>query len=317
MPSKKKLGKLEPVPLSQVWEKEARDFTPWLAEGENLNQLADAIGLNELLLVGTEHSVGDFKLDVLCTDGEDKVAIENQLEESDHKHLGQISVYAAGVGAKKVIWIAQSFRPEHLSALEFLNANTTEELSFFAVKIELWRIGDSPPAPLFKVEVKPDYWVRVGREQARTASTASGTKRLQLEFWTELSKVIQSRALSTKPQRPAPQHWLNFPIGRHRFLLKATANTRDERLGAELWISGPKANQHFAELKEQQVDIEGKLGFDLDWQDLPDADGCRIATWYRDAPLENRTRWPEYIDWLIERLTTMDKVLRPYVRALG
>jgi hypothetical protein len=118
------LSKLKRVPLREAWKHEANDFTPWLADADNLNALADALGLSELLQVAIEHWVGDFKLDILCTDGEDQVIIENQLDKTDHTHLGQIIAYAAGVGAKKVIWVAESFRPEHVAALEFRRGRT-------------------------------------------------------------------------------------------------------------------------------------------------------------------------------------------------
>lgn len=97
---KKNLGKMEPVLLREAWSNEALDFTPWLAEEDNLNTLAESLGISELVLVETEHYVGDFKLDILCTDGSQKVAIENQLEKTNHDHLGKILVYAAGIGAK-------------------------------------------------------------------------------------------------------------------------------------------------------------------------------------------------------------------------
>ena len=166
------LGKLTGVPFREAWKHESGEFTPWLAQTDNLNALADALRLSELVFVATEHWVGDFKLDILCTDGDDQVIIENQLEETDHKHLGQILAYAAGVGAKKVIWVADSFRPEHASALEFLNENTTDELAFFGVQVELWRIGDSPLAPKFEVVVKPNDWAKSGRVLARKAVAA-------------------------------------------------------------------------------------------------------------------------------------------------
>jgi hypothetical protein len=148
----------------------------------NRAALAQALGLSELEAVATEHWVGDFKLDILCTDGDQQVVIENQLAETDHRHLGQILAYAAGVDARKVIWVAESFRPEHVAALQFLNDNTTDDLSFFGVQIELWRIGDSLLAPKFEVVVKPNDWARAGREQARAAASASPTKQLQLKF---------------------------------------------------------------------------------------------------------------------------------------
>jgi hypothetical protein len=316
MSLKKNLGKLVPVSLREAWKHEANDFTPWLAETDNLNALADALGLSELVHVATEHWVGDFKLDILCTDGDDQVIIENQLDKTNHTHLGQIIAYAAGVGARKVIWVAESFRPEHAAALEFLNENTTDTLSFFAVEVELWRIGDSPLAPKFEVVVKPNDWVKSGREQARAASSASPTKQLQQKFWLALIDRLAARAPHIRPQKPRPQHWLNNSIGRSGFELNITANTRDERLGVELWLSNAAAKKHFANLIPQKQTIEAQLGFELDWQELPDAKACRIATWYSHASLEDESRWEEYLDWLTQRLVKMDQVLRPIVKAL-
>ena len=310
------LGTLSRVPLRTAWQHEANEFTPWLSQADNLNALADALGLSELVCVATEHWVGDFKLDILCTDGDDQVIIENQLEETDHKHLGQILAYAAGVGAKKVIWVADSFRPEHASALEFLNDNTTDDLAFFGVRVELWRIGDSPLAPKFEVIVKPNNWAKAGRVQARAATDASPTKQLQQRFWMALIEYLASNAPQIRPQKPRPQHWLNNSIGRSGFGLNITANTRDERLGVELWMPGVTAKQHFSRLKEQQNEIEDKLGFKLDWQELPDSMACRIATWYPQASIEDESRWHDYLEWLAQRLVKMDQVLRPIVRSL-
>ena len=311
-----KLSKLERVPLREAWKHEASDFTPWMAQSENLDTLADALGVSELELVATEHWVGDFKLDILCTDGDDQVIIENQLEKTNHTHLGQIIAYAAGVGAKKVIWVAESFRPEHSAALQFLNDNTTDDLSFFAVEVELWRIGDSPLAPKFEVVVKPNNWAKTGRAQAAAASTASPTKQLQLKFWTALVEHLASAAPSIRPQKPQPQHWLNNSIGRSGMGLNMTANTRDARLGVELWLHNDEAKKHFANLRPQKSDIETKLGFELDWQELPDARACRIASWYPNAKIEDETSWPQYFEWFTQRLVKMDGVLRPIVKAL-
>jgi len=317
MSTKKDLSKLERVPLREAWKHEAGDFTPWLAQPDNLNMLADTLGLSELVYVASEHWVGDFKLDILCTDGDDQVIVENQLEETNHKHLGQILAYAAGVGAKKVIWVAESFRPEHASALEFLNENTTEELAFFGVQIELWRIGDSPLAPKFEVVVKPNDWAKTGRVQARAASDASPIKQLQQKFWAALIDKLAQSAPQIRPQKPRPQHWLNNSIGRSGFGLNITANTRDERLGVELWMPGPEAKSRFASLSDQRKEIEDKLGFELDWQELPDSMACRIASWYPDASIEDQSRWDEYLNWISQRLVKMDQVLRPIVRALS
>jgi hypothetical protein len=313
---KTNLSKLERVPLREAWKHEAGDFTPWLAEEENLNALAEALGLSELELVATEHWVGDFKLDILCTDGEDQVIIENQLEKTNHTHLGQLLAYAAGVGAKKVIWVAESFRPEHAAALQFLNENTTDNLAFFAVEVELWRIGSSPLAPKFEVPVKPNDWTKSGRQQVRAAFSSSPTKQLQLKFWSALIEKLSTEAPNIRPQKPRPQHWLNNAIGRAGFGLNITTNTRDKRLGVELWMPGLRAKEHFLNLSHMKQEIHDKLGFDLDWQELPDALACRIASYYPNSILEDESRWPEYLEWIAKRLGVMDKVLRPIVKKL-
>jgi hypothetical protein len=314
--SNKNLGKMIRVPLREAWKHEAGDFTPWLAEADNLNALAESLGLSELVRVATEHSVGDFKLDILCTDGGEQVIIENQLEETDHKHLGQIIAYAAGVGAKKVIWVSESIRPEHAAALRFLNENTLEDLSFFGVEVELWKIGDSPLAPKFEVVVEPDEWARSGREQARVMTSSSPTKQLQLKFWTALVERLAKEAPHIRPQKPRPQHWLNNSIGRAGFGLNISANTRDERLGVELWIPGEDAKKHFAELLKHKKEIEEKLGYELDWQELPSAKACRIASYYPNASIEDLDRWDEYFSWIVQRMIKMDTVLRPIVKSI-
>lgn len=316
MTSPPPLSKLERVPLREAWKHESSDFTPWLAEDDNLQALAEALGISELELVASEHLVGDFKLDILCTDGDQQVVIENQLEETDHKHLGQILAYAAGVDARKVIWVAESFRPEHLAALQYLNVNTIDELSFFAVQIELWRIGDSPLAPKFEVVAKPNDWARASREQARAASTSSPTKQLQLRFWTALVEHLAKEAPQIRPANPGPYHWLNTSMGRTGFGLNITANTREDRLGVELYLSGSEAKRHFTNLQSRRVEIKAALGFPLDWQELPAKTASRIASWYSDASIDDESRWEEYKDWLTQRLAAMERVLRPIVKEL-
>lgn len=310
------LSKLERVDLREAWNHEAIDFTPWLAEEENLQALADALGISELELVDTEYWVGDFKLDILCTEGDQQVVIENQLEKTDHHHLGQILAYAAGVDAKKVIWVAESFRPEHLAVLQYLNVNTIDDLSFFAVQIELWRIDNSPLAPKFEVVAKPNDWARAGREQARAASSSSPTKILQHRFWTALVERLLKEAPQIKPAKPRACNWLNTSIGRSGFGLNVTFNTKDKRLGVEIYLSGGDAKHRFNGLLLEKEVIESALGFPLEWMELPTKAASRVISTYGDASIEEEGRWEEYQDWLIKRLVAMEKVFRPIVKKL-
>jgi hypothetical protein len=154
-------GTLGRVSLREGWKDEARDFTPWLAE--NLERLGEQIGL-ALELRENEHAVGRYSLDLLAEDVTGRIVIiENQLEPSDHTHLGQLLTYCAGTDARVVVWVAPSFTPEHLAALEWLNQNTNVDVGFFAVEIELLRIGDSPMAPNFRTVLRPNQWVKETR----------------------------------------------------------------------------------------------------------------------------------------------------------
>ena len=311
------LGKLERIPLRKAWAHEAGEFTPWLAQPDNLNLLAEALGLDELEPVGTEHPVGDFKVDILCTDNGGKVIIENQLEKTNHTHLGQILTYAAGVGARKVIWVAESFRTEHVAALEFLNQHTTDELDFFAVEIELWRIGDSPMAPSFNAVVKPNDWAKTGQQNAKAAATMTPTKQRQLKFWTDWSAWLQAKSSTLRTQKPLPQHWTNIALGRAGIHLAATVNSREGRVGMEVYIDHQNSKSMFKQLLVQKDAIESELKGKLDWQELPDGHACRIIQVRPDSPLEDEERWPVYFEWLEDAALRMTEVFKPRVKTLS
>lgn len=162
------LGKLTAVAPRDVWPHEAHSFTPWLAE--NLAQLAEELGLGGLRPVGTEHRVGSFSLDILAeTDDGQLVAIENQLEPSDHTHLGQCITYAAGVGAFAIVWVLPRLLDEHRAALDWLNEHTDEDVHFFGVEVSVVRIGHSLPAPVFRAESRPNDWQKTARSNRRSA----------------------------------------------------------------------------------------------------------------------------------------------------
>lgn len=310
------LGKLERISLREAWRHEATEFTPWLAQAENLNQLADSLGLSELELVQTEYPVGDFYLDILCSDDDGEVMIENQLDKTNHTHLGQILTYAAGVGAKKVIWVAESFRPEHVAALEFLNQNTTSDLNFFAVEMELWRIENSPMAPSFNIVVKPNDWAKIGRESARVAAATTPVKQLQLKFWTAFVAHLDASRNGIRPQKAGAKHWLSMAMGRSGFHISATINSREDRLGIEVYIDSQKSKEHYQHLLNKRQTIEQQLGFSLDWQELPDSHACRIAMYRPDSKLEDEAKWSEYFGWLSDIASKLMTVFKPLIRDL-
>ena len=180
-----RFGRLEDLPLREAWKHEAHQFTPWLAE--NIDHLSEAIGI-PLELTGTEVAVETFSADILARNPMDDsvVLIENQLEQTDHAHLGQIMTYLAGLDAQTVVWIAPHFREPHLSAIQWLNEHTADGFSFFAIKARVVRIGDSPFAPIFEVVEKPNDWERHIKRKAATSQEGAAYYDVKEEFWTEL-----------------------------------------------------------------------------------------------------------------------------------
>lgn len=143
--------------LRKIWADEAKHFTPWLSESENLKILSRSLGL-DLELQYTEKKVGPYRADVLCKNKIDGsvVVIENQIERTDHTHLGQILTYASNLSAGTVVWVAKKFTKEHRLALDWLNNVTPHHLKFYGVEIELWKIGGSAYAPRFNIISKPN-----------------------------------------------------------------------------------------------------------------------------------------------------------------
>ncbi|GMU80964.1 MAG: hypothetical protein AMXMBFR47_08350 [Planctomycetota bacterium] len=320
MISSNRLGRMERVDLRQVWQKEAGHFTPWLAGEENLALLADTLGL-DLELESQEKGVGPFRADIVCKDLADGtlVLIENQLEKTDHTHLGQLMTYAAGLDAVTVVWIAERFTEEHRAALDWLNEITGENVTFFGLEIELWKIGNSPVAPKFNIVSKPNDWTKggAGGRGGGGGTALTETKLRQQEYWVALRAFLSERKSSLKPQKAHPQHWLTVSIGRSNFQLSATVNTLKERIAVELYISGAEAKSWFKVLEAQRVEIEKEFGAPLEWMELPEREACRILVIRADSSIEDRSKWPEQHTWLMETLEKMSAVFKPRVKSLG
>ena len=222
------LGTLEPVNVRDIWAGEATHFTPWLALPENLEILGDTLGIS-LEPVATEASVGPYYADIVCKDESDNtnVLIENQLEKTDHRHLGQIFTYAAGLDAVKIVWIAPQFTDEHKAAIDWLNSISTDEFSFFAIEIELWKIADSPPAPRFNVVAGPNDWSRAvkrGKTGGGSSSGEASELRLkQLEFWEGFKEYLNQNRSPIHCQKPGYRHWMWHSIGKSGVALCSVA----------------------------------------------------------------------------------------------
>ena len=314
---KKTLGTLEKVELREVWERENSDFTPWLAGEENINILGQKIGL-DLEVEAQEKSVGKFKADILCKDinTDNWVLIENQLEKTNHGHLGQLLTYATGLDAVTIVWIAASFNEEHKATLEWLNKITDENYNFFGLEIELYKIEDSKIAPNFKIVCQPDNWSQsISREAKRIEQgEVSETKLKQYKFWTELGKELQTAETPLKLQKARPQHWTNLAVGKTGVRLAATFNTQEERVSAQLYIVRDRSM--FKALESDKELIEKELGEKLSWQLLPEKAASRIALYRPNSDIENNDDWKEMLKWLVEKLEKLRSVFSPRLKNL-
>jgi hypothetical protein len=316
--SDKQLGRLTKVKLREAWLSESTHFTPWLAQGENLELLGEAIGI-QLQCEAQEKNVGPFRADILCKDTltDHWVLIENQLERTDHNHLGQLLTYAAGLEAVTIVWIAEGFTDEHRAALDWLNQHTDEGINFFGLEVELWRIGDSPLAPKFNVVCKPNEWTRSIAESAKQIETGviTGTKLLQLEFWTQFRKHLEDSGSSLKATKPLPQHWMNLAVGRSGFKLMATFSTAKDSVGAFL-VMQDATKTFYNQLLAQKAQIELEAGSALDWEKLPGKIESRIAWRLADISSSDQKAWPEWHNWLQKRLEILHKVFSQRVKKL-
>jgi len=317
------LGTLESVPLESIWPHEAFNFTPWLVQSDNIRILGDTLGM-DLEPDDQEVAVGPFSADIVCKNSADNswVLIENQVKKTDHTHLGQILTYAAGLGAKTMVWVAAKFTEEHRAALDWLNENTGESISFFGLEIELWKIGSSPPAPKFNVVSKPNDWSKAVKVQASaTDGPISNHKKLQFEFWTAFKSYLEENT-KLKAQKPGYQHWLNHSIGRAGFILNSITSawnsvTRDARpeVRVELFLSSPSAKQQFAELETMKEKLQSAIDIPLTWHNPEDTKGCKIYV-RRDGDFTDRSKWPELFAWLSKYITKFNEVFGAVVKTL-
>ena len=304
-----KLGKLKKVELREGWRHEANDFTKWLAQEENLRLLGDEIGF-DLKLVQTEANVGSFNVDILAEEENTghKIIIENQLELTNHDHLGKLITYASGYDAKIIVWVVKDVREEHRQAIDWLNEHTDEDIEFYLLQIELWQIGESPFAPKFEIISKPNDWTKTVRSSVESGELTD-TKIKQMEFWNAFKEYIKKQNSKVRLQKIYPQHWVNTSIGNRYAGIAITINSRENLLGVEIYISNNKDLYHnFVEHKEG---IESDLGEKLEWMELPNKKASRIKI-STPGDFKNQDNWEGYFEWLLQMTEKFQKVFPKY-----
>jgi len=303
------LGKLNYIKdLRAEWQHEEKDFTPWLAD--NISLLGEALGLN-LEVISTEHDVGSFSLDILSKDIDSGnfVAIENQLEITDHTHLGQILTYASGVDANTVIWISKEVREEHRKAIDWLNQITNEDIEFFAVEIKLIQIGDSDIAPFFNVKASPNDWSKEQKTKITSSSGITERQEYYHEFFTSFLNLVNIEMPNlTNSKKVSYDSCKTFPAGVSGYSYSAAIRSGN-RFSIELYIdTGNKEinKDKFANLEKYKIDIEDKLG-ELSWERLDNKKACRIAA-YIDC-----TNDEEMFTWGIKKLKYFRETFKQYI----
>lgn len=308
------LGKLEKVDPKSVWSHEAHSFTPWLASPENLAQLGETLGI-ELELEAVEQAVGPFRADILCKQigTSHWVLIENQLEKTDHPHLGQILTYAAGLDAVTIIWVSPQFTEEHRACLDWLNRSTIEGLNFFGVQLEVWRIGESQHAPRFNLVSKPNQWTKsVSAASASISMSEVGAG--HLEFWTAFAEYLKTRPGSLRSGKPTGQNWITIsPFGRSGFCLSAATNIYEGRLRVGMYITLKNADSYYLSLLKRREEVEAKLEA-LTWHDKATQE--RAVLTYLEANSTNKDDWPRQHLWLADSLYAFYKAFSPIIKTL-
>ena len=254
-----KLGKLKEIDIRKVWAHEQFDFSKWLASESNIQELGDVLNLS-LTNVETEKFVGNYRCDILCQDeltGK-TVLIENQLEPTNHDHLGKIITYASGLDAAVVVWIVAEARDEHASAIEWLNKHTDEEVSFFLLEIHAYTIGDSMPAPQFHIVQQPNDFAKTAKSLSQKGEL-NDTQTCRLEFWTKLNDVIDQKGKPFNKRKPSTDHWYSVAVGTSQCHISIELVNKDHKIRIGLWI--PDNKELFDTFMEHKTEIEQKTKF--------------------------------------------------------
>jgi hypothetical protein len=305
------LGRLERVDPRSVWQHEARDFTPWLLA--NIAMLGEVLGL-ELEPVQSEAAVGDFSVDILARDlGRDRiVVIENQLEPTDHVHLGQLITYAAGLDASVVIWVSRDFREEHRQALDWLNRGHENATEYFGVAIELLRIDGSNPAPSFRLIASPNAWGRASLTRADDVEV-SGKRERYRDFFQSLIDELRDKHRFTQARVGQPQNWYAFSSGTSGFQYSMKFALGGQ-LCAELYIDVDDAETNaraLQALEAQRADIEAAFGSPLVWERIDSRRACRVACYSKGSIEDADDQVEAHKAWAIEKLLRLKSVLGP------
>lgn len=305
------IGKLKEVDIRELWKHEQYDFSEWLSKKENIENLNEILGLT-LIDISKETYVGAYRCDLFAKDETTgiKVIIENQLEVSNHDHLGKIITYASGLDAKVVVWIVKEAREEHRSAIEWLNNNTNSNVNFFLIEIHAYKIGESDPAPMFQVVEQPNDFIKNNKSTNRDESMNKSQSQ-RIEFWNQFNNVVIERGKPFNIRKATTDHWYNVAIGTSDAHIDITLVNKDSLIGVELYITDNK--ELFDKLYERKDEIEQELGFNLDWRRLDNSKASRIVYHIKGLNFDDHSNYNELMNKTIDLAVLMRNVFKKYI----
>ncbi len=305
------IGKLKEVDIRELWKHEQYDFSEWLSKKDNIENLNEILGLT-LVDISKETYVGAYRCDLFAKDETTgiKVIIENQLEVSNHDHLGKIITYASGLDAKVVVWIVKEAREEHRSAIEWLNNNTNSNVNFFLIEIHAYKIGESDPAPMFQVVEQPNDFIKNNKSTNKDESMNKSQSQ-RIEFWNQFNKVVIERGKPFNIRKATTDHWYNVAIGTSEAHIDITLVNKDSLIGVELYITDNK--ELFDKLLEKKDDIERDLGFKLDWRRLDNSKASRIFYSIKGLNFDDHSNYNELMNKTIDLAVLMRDTFKKYI----
>ena len=304
------IGRLIEVDVRELWKHEQYDFSNWLAKESNIEYLNEILGLT-LIEVDKEINVGPYRCDIVATDETSglKVIIENQLESTNHDHLGKIITYASGLDAKVIVWIVREAKEEHRAAIEWLNNYTSSEIDFFLIEIHAYKIGDSNPAPKFEVVEKPNDFVKRSKNKDDGELNTSQTERLI--FWQLFNDRVELKGKPFNIRKPTTDHWYDIAIGTSAAKIAVDLVNKENCIILELYIHSDK--DLYDSLYEKKNEIECETGLTFEWNRLDSKKACRIKHFIYGLDFDNHSNYNQLMDEVIDKAIIMRKVIQKYL----
>lgn len=305
------IGKLKEVELRNLWKHEQYDFSEWLSQNENIELLNDILGLT-LTDISKEVYVGSYRCDLVAVDESSgiKVIIENQLESSNHEHLGKIITYASGLDAQVVVWIVKNAKEEHRSAIEWLNNNTNSDINFFLIEVHAYKIGDSLPAPYFEIIEKPNDFIKNNKVNGNK-NELNKSQSERLIFWNRFNEILIDKGKPFNVRKATTDHWYDVAIGSSSSHISIELINKEKHVRIGLYMVDDK--EYFDKLFANKDTIETQLGIKLEWQRECSGNVSRVKYKLPGLDYDNHSNYDELINKSIDIAANMQKVFKKYI----